>query len=67
MFKLGWLYVYYKKKKKSYYCNIDVPQGKKEDSFVLGENPYQHLVCLQQPDPKKTSKDVKSWVAVHIS
>lgn len=50
-----YLYIYKKE-----YCNIELPQGKKEDSLVLGENPHQHLVCLQQPDPKKTSKDVKS-------
>lgn len=53
--------------RKREYCNIVVPQGKKGGSSVLGGIPYQHLVSLQLPDPKKTSKDVKSWVAVHIS
>lgn len=43
-----------------------MPQGKKEDSLVLGENPYQYLVCLQQPDPKKTSKDVILGSGTHF-
>lgn len=50
--------------RKREYCNIVVSQEKK-DSSVLGGIPYQYLVCLQRPDPKKISKDVKSWVVVH--